>query len=46
MTWLSNYIVYYINGFQMVENAKPKATPSVTVMYYEGIKQVTPRIRH
>lgn len=27
MTWLYNYLVYYINGFQMIQNTKMKATP-------------------
>lgn len=25
-TWSSNYLVYYINGFQMIENTKSKPT--------------------
>lgn len=40
--------MYYINSFQIIENAKPKPTLQATVTYYEGvkIKRVIARIKH
>lgn len=37
MTWSSSYLVNYINGIQMLENTRLKATFWATVTYNEGI---------